>query len=123
MMAFFSFVFSLVPVLGSGLVWGPAGLWLIFTGRLWAGVFIIAYGALVLGSVDNIIKPFLTKGSLRLPPALVFVSIFGGLAAFGAIGAIIGPLVAAAAGAFIRMWRVDFLRLPPDGAEAPPPKT
>ncbi len=122
MMAFFSFVFSLVPVLGSGLVWGPAGLWLIITGRVWAGVFILAYGALVLGSVDNIIKPFLTKGSLRLPPALVFVSIFGGLGAFGPIGAILGPLTAAAAGAFLRLWRTDFLGLPPDGNGAPPPK-
>jgi len=121
-MAFFSFVFSLVPVLGSGLVWGPAGVWLIVSGRVWAGVFLLAYGALVLGSVDNVIKPFLTKGSLRLPPALVFVSIFGGLAAFGPVGAILGPLVAAAAGAFLRLWRTDFLHLPPDGEETAPAK-
>lgn len=122
MMAFFSFVFSLVPVLGSGMVWVPAGVWLLLTGHIVGGIFILAYGALVLGSVDNIIKPFLTKESLRLPPALVFVSIFGGLAAFGAVGAILGPLIAAAAGAFLRMWRVDFLQLPPENHGTPTAK-
>ncbi len=118
-MAFFSFVFSLVPVLGSGLVWGPAGVWLILAGRPWAGIFLLAYGMLVLGSVDNIVKPFFTKDSLQLPPAVVFVTIFGGLAAFGPVGALIGPLIAAAVGAFLRIWREDFLRLPP-AAEAGP---
>lgn len=112
-MAFFSFVFSLVPVLGSGLVWGPAAVWLFVQGRVVAGIFLFVWGFLVLGSVDNVVKPFFTKGSLQLPPALVFTAIFGGLAAFGPIGALLGPLVAAAVGAFVRIWREDFLRLPP----------
>ena len=113
LMAFFSFVFSLVPVLGSGMVWVPAAIWLAVTGRLFAGIFLFLYGFLVLGSVDNVVKPFFTKDALRLPPALVFVTVFGGLYAFGPVGALIGPLIAALMGAFLRIWREDFLRLPP----------
>lgn len=113
LMAFFSFVFSLVPVLGSGLVWVPLAVWLAVTGRIVAGIFLFLYGFLVLGSVDNVVKPFFTRDALRLPPAVVFVTVFGGLYAFGPVGALIGPLITALVGAFLRIWREDFLRLPP----------
>ena len=73
--AFFSFVFSLVPVLGSGLVWIPVGVTLLFTGHPIGGVFILGWGALVLGSVDNVVKPLYAKGALQLSPLLVFVSV------------------------------------------------
>lgn len=111
-MAFFSFVFSLIPILGSGMIWVPAAVWLILQGRWFAGIFLLLWGILVLGSVDNVVKPFFTKGSLQIPPAIIFISIFGGLGAFGPVGALLGPLVAAAVGAFLRIWREDFLRLP-----------
>lgn len=113
LMAFFSFVFSLVPVLGSGLVWVPLAVWLAVTGRIVAGIFLFLFGFLVLGSVDNVVKPFFTRDALRLPPAVVFVTVFGGLYAFGPVGALIGPLITALVGAFLRIWREDFLRLPP----------
>jgi predicted PurR-regulated permease PerM len=109
MMAFFSFVFALVPVLGSGLVWGPVGVGLIIGGRPAAGIFVLAWGLLVLGSVDNIIKPLYAKGALQLSPLLVFVTLFGGIAVIGPIGALLGPLVAALAAAFLRIWTTEFL--------------
>lgn len=108
-MAFLSFIFSLVPVLGSGLVWAPVGVVLLFSGRPIAGIFILAWGALVLGSVDNFVKPLYAKGQLQLSPLLVFVTLFGGIAVFGPIGALLGPLVAALAAAFLRIWTTEFL--------------
>jgi predicted PurR-regulated permease PerM len=115
-MAFFSFIFSLVPVLGSGLVWGPVGVVLLATGRPWAGLFILLWGALVLGSVDNIVKPLYAKEHLQLSPLLVFITLFGGISLFGPIGALLGPLIAALAAAFLRIWTTEFL---PDAEPLP----
>jgi predicted PurR-regulated permease PerM len=118
-MGFLSFIFSLVPVLGSGLVWGPVGLTLLLTGRPIAGIFVFAWGALVLGSVDNVVKPLYAKGQLQLSPLLVFITLFGGIAVFGPIGALLGPLIAALAAAFLRIWTTEFL---PDSEELPRPR-
>lgn len=116
MMAFFSFIFSLVPVLGSGLVWGPVGITLLVTGRPIAGAFILAWGIVVLGSVDNIVKPLYAKGQMQLSPLLVFITLFGGVAVFGPVGALLGPLVAALAAGFLRIWTTEFL---PDSKTLP----
>ncbi|MGA9521612.1 MAG: AI-2E family transporter, partial [Myxococcaceae bacterium] len=122
-MAFFSFVFSLVPVLGSGLVWVPVGVGLVIGGRPAAGIFILAWGLLVLGSVDNVVKPLYAKSALQLSPLLVFVTLFGGIAVLGPIGALIGPLVAALAAAFLRIWTTEFLEDSEPLPRAPPPTT
>lgn len=108
-MAFFSFVFSLVPILGTGLVWVPASIALFFSGHRIAGIFLALWGILVIGTVDNFVKPLFTKGPLQLPPSVVFVTLFGGIVTFGPVGAILGPLIAALAALFVRMWREDFL--------------
>lgn len=108
-MAFFSFIFSLVPILGSGLVWVPMGVWLLLSGRSIAGLFILGWGVLVLGSVDNVVKPLYAKGQLKLSPLIVFISLFGGISVFGPIGALLGPLVAALVAALLRIWTTEFL--------------
>ena len=116
-MGFLSFIFSLVPVLGSGLVWVPAGVALLLSGRIAGGIFILAWGALVLGSVDNVIKPIYAKGRLQLSPLVVFVTLFGGISVFGPIGALLGPLFAALTASFLLIWTTDFL----SDAKPPPP--
>ena len=116
-MGFFSLILSLVPVLGSGLVWVPVGVVLIVSGRILAGVFILAWGVLILSSVDNVIKPLYAKGRLQLSPLVVFVTLFGGITVFGPIGALLGPLLAALAAAFLHIWTTDFLT----DAQPPPP--
>ncbi|HWV37036.1 MAG TPA: AI-2E family transporter [Vulgatibacter sp.] len=99
---------SLVPILGTGLVWAPAAVILLLSGRIVAGLFLLAWGFLVVGTVDNLLRPFLAKGRIRLHPLLVFVTIFGGLAVFGFVGVVIGPLIGSLFTAMVRIWKRDF---------------
>ncbi len=121
LMAFFSFV----PLLGTGLVWVPAAVVLALSGRPLAGLFLAAWGLLVIGSVDNVIRPLLAKGKMQLHPLLVFLTLFGGLTAFGPIGVLVGPLVGSLFTAMIRIWQRDFVpRLAPEHrqfVQRPPP--
>lgn len=107
LMAFFSLVFSLVPILGTGLVWVPVAVWLFAQGRWIAGLFILLWGLLVLGSVDNVVRPVLARAGASLHPLLVLVTIFGGIAVLGPLGALLGPLMGAVAAAFVRVWVRD----------------
>lgn len=108
---------GVLPLVGAVLVWGPAAIYLISQGRVAAGIFMIAWGMLVVGTIDNILRPILTKGGLRMHPLLVFLSIFGGLAAFGFPGLMLGPLFAALFFAAVRIYATEF---PPRKAPPPP---
>ena len=92
---------SLLPAVGAALVWGPVALYFLATGALWQGVVLIAYGVLVMGLVDNLLRPILVGKDTRMPDYLVLVSTLGGIAVFGLDGFIIGPLIAAM---FIATW-------------------
>ena len=109
---------GVLPLIGAILVWGPAGIYLILQGRVAAGVFMIAWGVLVVGTVDNVLRPILTKGGLRMHPLLVFLSIFGGLGAFGFAGVLLGPLFAALFFAAVRIYAAEF----PPRRPTPPPE-
>jgi len=100
---------SLVPILGTGLVWVPAGVGLLLAGKAWQGIFLLAWGVLVIGSIDNLLRPFLAKGRIALHPLLIFVTIFGGIAAFGPAGALLGPLIGSIFTAMVRIWKRDFV--------------
>lgn len=114
---------SLVPIVGTGLVWVPAGVALLLWGHVWQGVFLLGWGAIVIGSVDNLLRPLLAQGRIRLHPLLIFVTIFGGLAAFGPAGAVLGPLVGTIMTAMVRIWKRDFVpRLVELGAEPLTPR-
>lgn len=102
------FMAGILPMVGAALIWGPAGIWLIMQGRVGAGVFMLVWGVLVVGTVDNILRPILTKGQLEMHPLLVFLSIFGGLAAFGFAGIFLGPLFAALFLAAVRIYAAEF---------------
>lgn len=86
---------AFVPILGPGLVWVPAAL-VVGLGHDWLhGVGLALYGLLVISTVDNIVRPLLTRRGLQLHPLLVFVAVLGGTLAFGFAGLFIGPLVIA----------------------------
>ena len=87
-------VFSIVPLVGTALVWLPVAVGLALTGRLYAGIGLGIYGALLIGSLDNIARPWLTRfGSLQLPGFVVLVSMFGAVELCGGWGILFGPLI------------------------------
>jgi len=94
-------LFSLLPAIGTALVWLPAALYLLVTGAVWSGIILILFGVLVIGLVDNALRPVLVGKDTKMPDFLVLISTLGGIAVFGPNGFVIGPLVAAL---FIAAW-------------------
>ncbi|MCB1703790.1 MAG: AI-2E family transporter [Halioglobus sp.] len=83
---------SLIPLVGTALIWVPAALYLLLTGDWGWGVFLIAWGVVVVGSVDNFLRPLLMQGA-SMNTVVVFFALIGGLQVFGLIGLIYGPLI------------------------------
>ncbi|MHB8477564.1 MAG: AI-2E family transporter [Steroidobacteraceae bacterium] len=83
---------SMLPVGGAAFVWGPAAIWLFASGRWGYGIFMLAWGIL-LGGLDNILRPMLISGRARISALAVFIGVLGGISAFGSIGIIAGPVV------------------------------
>ena len=88
---------------GAGLVWVPVALYFLATGSLAKGVGLIAYGVLVIGLVDNVLRPILVGKDTKMPDYVVLISTLGGLAIFGLNGFVIGPMIAAM---FIAVWAI-----------------
>ena len=84
---------STIPMLGSGIIWGPAAVVLGVTGQWWKMGALTIWGALVIGTIDNFLRPRLVGKRTRMHDLLVFFSVLGGLAAFGVIGLLLGPVV------------------------------
>ncbi|MCO7520052.1 MULTISPECIES: AI-2E family transporter [unclassified Pseudomonas] len=94
---------SLLPAVGAGIVWAPVAVYFLLTGAIWQGVVLTAFGVLVIGLVDNLLRPILVGKDTRMPDYLILVSTLGGLAVFGLNGFVIGPLIAAL---FISSWAI-----------------
>jgi len=86
---------SLLPAVGAALIWGPVALYFLLTGALWQAAVLIAVGVLVIGMVDNVLRPILVGKDTQMPDYVVLISTLGGMALFGLNGFVIGPLVAA----------------------------
>ena len=98
-------VASLVPGVGTMLVWVPAGIFLISTGHAGMGVLELSWGALVVvGASDYVIRPRLVGGHGTMPPLLTFIALFGGVEVFGLSGLILGPLVMSVSFAVLRLY-------------------
>jgi predicted PurR-regulated permease PerM len=92
---------SLLPAIGAGLIWLPVALYFLVTGAIWQGVTLIVYGVLVIGLVDNVLRPILVGKDTQMPDYLVLISTIGGMAVFGINGFVIGPVIAAM---FMAVW-------------------
>lgn len=106
-------VFSAIPGLGSAIVWGPAVIYLFATGQTWAAAGLLVWGALVVGLVDNILRPRLVGEETQIPDLLIFLSIFGGIAAFGVVGIVVGPILAAVFLTTLQIYRTAFASILP----------
>lgn len=96
-------LFSLIPAIGTGIVWVPVALYLVATGSYASAAILVFAGIFVIGMVDNVLRPILVGRDTRMPDYVVLISTLGGLQAFGVHGFIIGPVVAAL---FIGTWNI-----------------
>jgi predicted PurR-regulated permease PerM len=101
-------VMAFVPIIGTASVWLPMGIVQLALGDWVAGLGVLGWGLLFIGLVDNLATPYLLRGRMRLHPLLVFLSLIGGLRAFGPIGLFLGPLSASLFVAVGRIYRRDF---------------
>jgi predicted PurR-regulated permease PerM len=86
---------SFLPWIGTLIVWGPMAVYLLLQGSYIKGIILIIYGGLVIGSVDNVVRPMIISGRTKMPTLPIFFSVLGGIKLFGLIGLIMGPLVMA----------------------------
>ncbi|MFV3324842.1 AI-2E family transporter [Pseudomonas sp. NY15372] len=94
---------SLLPAVGAAMVWAPVAAYFLATGAIVPGLVLIAFGVLVIGLVDNLLRPVLVGKDTRMPDYLILISTIGGLAVFGLNGFVIGPLIAAL---FMSSWAI-----------------
>jgi predicted PurR-regulated permease PerM len=94
---------SIVPGLGTAVVWVPAVIYLFVIGRHGAAIGLLVWSAAVVGTVDNFLRPFLVGKDSKMSDLLVLISTLGGIVLFGAVGFIIGPIIAAL---FVTVWEI-----------------
>ncbi|HKP96966.1 MAG TPA: AI-2E family transporter [Fibrobacteria bacterium] len=94
---------SIIPAVGTAGIWGPAAAFLLFEGRWGAALAVVFTGAVVIGSVDNFVRPILVGKDIKMHDLLVLLSTLGGLAVFGLTGLIIGPIIASM---FLSIWNI-----------------
>ena len=94
---------SLLPAVGAGLVWGPVAIYFFATGEVTQGVILAAYGVVVIGLVDNVLRPLLVGKDTKMPDYVVLISTLGGMALFGLSGFVLGPAIAAL---FMAAWEL-----------------
>jgi len=94
---------SLLPAVGAAIVWAPVAGYFLLTGAIWQGVLLTLFGVLVIGLVDNVLRPILVGRDTRMPDYMILVSTLGGLTLFGLNGFVIGPLIAAL---FLSCWGI-----------------
>jgi predicted PurR-regulated permease PerM len=103
MMAFF----SLVPVVGTALIWVPASISLMVTGHVTRGILLVAFCVVILSLVDNILRPWLISGRVEMGGLVVFISVLGGVTAFGVLGIVLGPIILASVATLLDLYATD----------------
>jgi predicted PurR-regulated permease PerM len=107
---------SLVPIVGTLLIWGPMTAYLLITGHPTKAILLVVLGSLAVGSIDNLLKPMIIRGRTDMHPLLIFMGVLGGMQVFGFLGVLLGPLVVAVFISFLNLYRME---LRPEPA-APP---
>jgi predicted PurR-regulated permease PerM len=100
---------AILPVVGSGLVWGPAAIILALQGRPVAAILLAIWGVVVVGSVDNFIRPIIYRRYAEVHPLITLIGAIAGVSQFGLLGLLIGPLALSYLFELIRMYREEYL--------------
>lgn len=101
-------IFSVIPMVGTGLVWFPTGVILLLLGQVWQGILILAVGVGIISTLDNLLRPKLVGRDTQMHPLMVFFATLGGLSFFGFPGFIIGPIIASLALALLEIYTIEF---------------
>ena len=99
---------SIIPYVGTALIWVPVSLFLLITGQIWQGIFMLIWGAVVVGNSDNILRAYLIKDKAEVHPLFVFFSIMGGLSLFGFWGIVYGPLIISLAVTIMHIYEMEY---------------
>ncbi len=102
-------ILALLPVVGAFLVWIPAGIYLLVSGEIGWGIFLLLWGALVVSNVDNFVRPKLIGDRSGIHPLFVLVGVLGGVAAFGFIGLFLGPVLVGVTVSVLKVWEEEYL--------------
>lgn len=108
---------SLIPLVGTALIWLPAVVYLVFVQHYSGALFLAVWCVVLVGGIDNFLRPFLMRGEGALSPLFVFLGVIGGLSVFGLAGILYGPLILTFAAAILDLYRGEMLK----GYNAPPP--
>jgi len=108
--------FAILPVVGSGMIWGPAAIVLYMQGRPVPAILLVVWGVLVIGSVDNFIRPLIYRRFSEVHPLITLIGAIGGVSHFGLLGLLIGPLALSYFFELIRMYREEYLEPETAGA-------
>jgi predicted PurR-regulated permease PerM len=86
-------VLSMIPAIGSTFIWGPAAVWLAISGHWVKAIILVAWGSLVVGTIDNILYPFFVGRDVKIHTLLLFIALLGGVLVFGTTGIVLGPVI------------------------------
>jgi len=114
-------VASLIPVVGTALVWVPAVVYLMIVGRWSAAVFLALWSVVLVGGIDNFLRPHFMKGRAEMSPFFIFLSIIGGIQYFGLVGILYGPLIVSLAAVMLYIYEIEFGKLLSAAAAGPAP--
>jgi predicted PurR-regulated permease PerM len=104
--------FSLIPVVGATIIWIPWALYFLLTGSIATGVLMIVLQSLIVGSLDNVLRPLLIEGRVRMHTLIVFFSIMGGIAYFGVLGMVFGPIIVALGLTLLEVYKIEVRNTP-----------
>jgi len=120
LLGFLTAVTSLIPVVGSTLIWAPTAVYVMVTGEIWRGVALLLWGAIAVGSVDNFVRPLVIGGRVEMPTLLLLFALLGGLQVYGFLGIFVAPVVVAVLLAFVDIYRETYVNAEPSVSSGDP---
>jgi predicted PurR-regulated permease PerM len=114
--------FALIPLVGTAAVWVPAAIYLLASGHYVQAIILVAWGAGIVGTMDNILRPMLISGRVQMHTLLIFFAVFGGVSVFGFLGLFIGPVILAVTMTLLNLLRDEARQWPTLWREEPAPE-